>query len=614
MLLPFVTYVYSLFSVSEAKYTLHAELVRTIRGLDESLVPPSCAQLLSILRNCPTNDSGGLSFVLQGYAQLLELAETITSPLEWASVGGALVDQLLMLLGRLQFELTQAEQRGVASGLPSVLRLLLRCAELDASLLVTADGTALVLLGCCMLQSERTQEQQAALSVVRVTFAHLLAENAPDDDDKQADDGATSVDNDDADSSADSSVDCCVLCPLFMPLLSRLTLPAAASSLQDLEKLFDIAQAQSESGHANGRMLLSGARRGTSACANGAVVGSSSVAVSSVSAPSTLLVRILSSVGDGGQGALINGLSALRSQLTQLQLHSDGGGNSGGGGDGDGDDGGSHDASTLAGLPSFHCVAVLFQVFYCYRRERRQELVELAAAVLSLLDPLVRLRPVHAVYFVPCLLFLLNKSLALGSSGSSGTSGSSASAGSPTTERTTERLTHSLLMALAPLARHHACTKSVLRTLKPMLATPQLRPVAVRLLCRVWQRQERAFNKLVAELQLQHGDSDVLRLAQAASLHDVCITSPERGSELIGLLQKFLGDDLEGCVVLALRSIVSLCEGDCLDFFSAFRILSRPGKVAHLHPSLGGGRIDTIGNEVGQEYPAVTAAFARYAL
>lgn len=100
---------------------------------------------------------------------------------------------------------------------------------------------------------------------------------------------------------------------------------------------------------------------------------------------------------------------------------------------------------------------------------------------------------------------------------------------------------------------------------------------------------ERTFNQLQFLLSEAPGDHipplspepDESRLCRAAGLLEICESEPELGLECVRPLQAFLGDSSAAVTSMALKAIAALCRGDCLEFSTALRIVTKRGKVSH---------------------------------
>lgn len=106
----------------------------------------------------------------------------------------------------------------------------------------------------------------------------------------------------------------------------------------------------------------------------------------------------------------------------------------------------------------------------------------------------------------------------------------------------------------------------------------------------------RTFNQLkdlLAETPVDNrpphpAEAEESRVCRAAGMLEVCSSDPELGLEFIRPLQAFLADPMNAVTALALRAIAALCQGDCLDFDAALRIVSKKGKVAHTGSAMAG--------------------------
>lgn len=76
---------------------------------------------------------------------------------------------------------------------------------------------------------------------------------------------------------------------------------------------------------------------------------------------------------------------------------------------------------------------------------------------------------------------------------------------------------------------HQLCVGPVLKTIQSLSMSPPLRPISLRLLYKLWQRQNRVFPHLQKVLSSEDtGVKDVdismeLQIAKAATIRDICI-------------------------------------------------------------------------------------------
>lgn len=132
------------------------------------------------------------------------------------------------------------------------------------------------------------------------------------------------------------------------------------------------------------------------------------------------------------------------------------------------------------------------------------------------------------------------------------------------------------LYVLAALATSSNDTmKVVLRVIDSMKSAPGLRGVALKLLFAVWVREPRVFPRLEAALMEEiEEESDEYRIVKIATLKALCEKDPEAGVDFIGHVQSCLEDSLVSIASMAIDAIAELCRSDCLDFYTAFKIIA----------------------------------------
>ncbi|KAG7377787.1 hypothetical protein PHYPSEUDO_011022 [Phytophthora pseudosyringae] len=137
----------------------------------------------------------------------------------------------------------------------------------------------------------------------------------------------------------------------------------------------------------------------------------------------------------------------------------------------------------------------------------------------------------------------------------------------------------SCLYSLAGLAATTTDTmRIVLRLIDSMNGTAKMRSMALKLMYEVWRNESRVFPRLEAMLLESNspGQADVERhVVRMATIKALCEKEPELGVQFISSIQGFLEDELESVVSMAMDAITSLCAGDCLDFYVAFKIIAQ---------------------------------------
>ncbi|XP_051222968.1 protein RST1 isoform X1 [Lolium perenne] len=140
----------------------------------------------------------------------------------------------------------------------------------------------------------------------------------------------------------------------------------------------------------------------------------------------------------------------------------------------------------------------------------------------------------------------------------------------------------SLLESLPSLATHGFVLPLALQFISPMLkkdAKPILYAIAVRLLCKIWIITDWAFPNLQGILEPEAfssftTDKEVLT-SIAASLRDVCKQNPDRGVDLILSVSSCIESRDSVVQALGLESLSYLCEADVIDFYTAWRVISK---------------------------------------
>lgn len=140
----------------------------------------------------------------------------------------------------------------------------------------------------------------------------------------------------------------------------------------------------------------------------------------------------------------------------------------------------------------------------------------------------------------------------------------------------------SLLESLPPLATHGFVLPLALQFISPMLKKDTksiLYAIAVRLLCKIWIITDWAFPNLQRILEPEtlssfSTDSEV-STSIAASLRDVCKQNPDRGVDLILSVSSCIESRDSVVQALGLESLSYLCEADVVDFYTAWRVISK---------------------------------------
>ncbi|XP_022783954.1 focadhesin-like isoform X5 [Stylophora pistillata] len=190
----------------------------------------------------------------------------------------------------------------------------------------------------------------------------------------------------------------------------------------------------------------------------------------------------------------------------------------------------------------------------------------LAMEVLEVIPILAKADPSQALTFLPLLLYKLSK------------------------EVDPEVKQHALY-TIPQLASHKFCIGPVLHTIQTIGKCPPLKPVYLRLICKLWQLNNRVFPHLQQALNVVI-DSSLggklnleIKIAQAACLLDICKLRPsQHGADLLSLLSKLLDENTRPgetentpsalVVSLALQALEQLCKAEVVDLCTGWKVLS----------------------------------------
>ncbi|XP_062193776.1 protein RST1 isoform X2 [Phragmites australis] len=144
------------------------------------------------------------------------------------------------------------------------------------------------------------------------------------------------------------------------------------------------------------------------------------------------------------------------------------------------------------------------------------------------------------------------------------------------------KISLSLLESLPSLATHGFVLPLALQWISPMLkrnTSLVLYAIAVRLLCKIWIVTDWAFPNLQVILDPENFSNFIsdreISTSIAASIRDVCKQNPDRGVDLI-LSVSFCIESRDSVVqALGLESLLYLCEADVVDFYTAWKVISK---------------------------------------
>ncbi|CAH3022453.1 unnamed protein product, partial [Porites evermanni] len=197
---------------------------------------------------------------------------------------------------------------------------------------------------------------------------------------------------------------------------------------------------------------------------------------------------------------------------------------------------------------------------------------EIVVDTLNTITALAKADPSQGLYFLPVLLYKLCK------------------------ESNPEVKGH-LLYSIPKLATHKFCIGPVLHTIQSIGSQSgcQLKPLSLRLMCKLWQSQNRVFPQLQRVLNAndtQRVGMELnleIQIAKAACLLDICKERPsQHGADLLSLLSKLLNQNTKPgetvnhpsalVVSLALQALEQLCKAEVVDLCTAWKVLS--GKLS----------------------------------
>ncbi|XP_047314660.1 protein RST1 [Impatiens glandulifera] len=142
------------------------------------------------------------------------------------------------------------------------------------------------------------------------------------------------------------------------------------------------------------------------------------------------------------------------------------------------------------------------------------------------------------------------------------------------------RISPKLLGLLPSLASHPTMVPLVVQAITPMLqdvGKPVLYASALRLLCKTWETNARAFGSLQKVLQPKHFDEPIsnrtIYISMAASVRDVCRKDADRGVDLILSVSACIESSDTTIQALGFQSLSYLCEADVIDFYSAWDVI-----------------------------------------
>uniref|UniRef100_J3KWR7 DUF3730 domain-containing protein n=2 Tax=Oryza brachyantha TaxID=4533 RepID=J3KWR7_ORYBR len=154
----------------------------------------------------------------------------------------------------------------------------------------------------------------------------------------------------------------------------------------------------------------------------------------------------------------------------------------------------------------------------------------------------------------------------------------------------------SLLESLPSLVVHGFVLPLALQLILPMLkedVKSVLYAIAVRLLCRTWTVTDWAFQNLQGILDPENFSNFIndreVSTSIAASVRDVCKQNPDRGVDLILSVAACIESRDSVVQALGLESLSYLCEEDLVDFYTAWKVISKQLVDFSINPTVSHG-------------------------
>ncbi len=113
------------------------------------------------------------------------------------------------------------------------------------------------------------------------------------------------------------------------------------------------------------------------------------------------------------------------------------------------------------------------------------------------------------------------------------------------------------------------CVAPILKILIPLSSSPSLSGLALRLLAKLWDNQNRIFPRIQSIISGYDSErqAEEVRIAIASTVRDVCVQDSDSGLDLIAPLSNIITKDRSAIVVaLGLESLTALCREDAVDF------------------------------------------------
>ncbi|XP_032653458.1 focadhesin isoform X5 [Chelonoidis abingdonii] len=144
-----------------------------------------------------------------------------------------------------------------------------------------------------------------------------------------------------------------------------------------------------------------------------------------------------------------------------------------------------------------------------------------------------------------------------------------------------------ILYTLPTLGVHKVCIAQILRVIQVLGSTPKLRPITLRLMTSLWEKQDRVYPELQRFMAMSNMPSlsigkDTLWekvIAKAASIRDICRQRPyQHGADMLAAISQILNEctkpDQATPAALVLQGLHALCQAEVVCIRSTWNALS----------------------------------------
>ncbi|KAM6303675.1 focadhesin isoform 2-T2 [Podargus strigoides] len=144
-----------------------------------------------------------------------------------------------------------------------------------------------------------------------------------------------------------------------------------------------------------------------------------------------------------------------------------------------------------------------------------------------------------------------------------------------------------ILYTLPALGVHKVCITQILRAIHMLGSTPKLRPITLRLMTSLWERQDRIYPELqkflaTSDMPSLSADKDAQwekLIAKAACIRDICRQRPyQHGADMLAAISQILNEctkpDQASPAAIVLQGLQALCEAEVVCIRSTWNALS----------------------------------------